>query len=435
MTSNFICTPEYTVNGVSVDYQTYCEHQKTLKRRERYYYCQNPGCRKRFTPRRGDDRGYACSISCNNICLSIRTQKAVTEYNASPNLCKFDSQPILCDKINGRYLTDIKNKIFCNASCSAKYYNKRKYNDDTIKKIKDGIIKTDEFGGLIHIKNKKIYKTQNIDGQGRLYLLHCQDASCYNFFSNKRPNKKFCSECKPLHTGGYKQNSSRGRKGYYHNIWCDSSWELAYVIYCIDNDISIQRCEETFTYYLDGVKRRYHPDFIVNGIIVEIKGNQGENVELKKDSVGNKPYQILYRKDIKPILQYVINNYNVKESDIYTLYEDYIPSFKKCKDEECPNIIEIISSKKKKLFCSVTCLRKNQRINAINRNKTKKNVINNQKFKIAYENNPKICSHIDCPNIIPYGPNVKTAKYCSHPCSVLARKYKKDKENGAPGGI
>ena len=44
-----------------------------------------------------------------------------------------------------------------------------------------------------------------------------------------------------LNNGGYRQGSGRGKKGWYKGFFCDSSWELAYVIYCLDHNIDIKR--------------------------------------------------------------------------------------------------------------------------------------------------------------------------------------------------
>jgi len=37
--------------------------------------------------------------------------------------------------------------------------------------------------------------------------------------------------------GGKRIGSGRGKSGWYKGYWCDSSWELAYVIYNIDHDV------------------------------------------------------------------------------------------------------------------------------------------------------------------------------------------------------
>ena len=36
-------------------------------------------------------------------------------------------------------------------------------------------------------------------------------------------------------SGGLRHGSGRGKKGWYKGYWCDSTWELAWVIYQLDN--------------------------------------------------------------------------------------------------------------------------------------------------------------------------------------------------------
>ena len=53
--------------------------------------------------------------------------------------------------------------------------------------------------------------------------------------------------------------------GTYKGIHCDSSWELAYVMYNLDHDIEFERCIDHFTYYdKNGKSHEYFPDFILN---------------------------------------------------------------------------------------------------------------------------------------------------------------------------
>lgn len=61
----------------------------------------------------------------------------------------------------------------------------------------------------------------------------------------------------------------------YDSLNFDSSWELAVYIYCIDHKIHIEREPLRFKYTNDEGKECYYfPDFIINDIIVEIKGDQ-----------------------------------------------------------------------------------------------------------------------------------------------------------------
>ena len=61
--------------------------------------------------------------------------------------------------------------------------------------------------------------------------------------------------------------------GYYKGIWCDSTWELAWVIYHLDHNIPFVRNKQGFTYNYNGSTHTYYPDFIIgNNEYVEVKG-------------------------------------------------------------------------------------------------------------------------------------------------------------------
>lgn len=117
-------------------------------------------------------------------------------------------------------------------------------------------------------------------------------------------------------SGGRRQGSGRGKKGWYKGIFCDSSWELAYLIYCLDHNINIKRCDEKREYIYNGEKHAYLPDFVVEGRIVEIKGYKTNQWLVKLSQ--NPDILVLYEDDLKPYLDYVINKYG---KDYIKLYE------------------------------------------------------------------------------------------------------------------
>ena len=82
--------------------------------------------------------------------------------------------------------------------------------------------------------------------------------------------------------GGYVRGSGRGKKGWYKGFFCDSSWELAYVVYCLEHNISIQRNTEKRKYIWNNKEKNYIPDFIVDGKLVEIKGWHTPEWEAKR---------------------------------------------------------------------------------------------------------------------------------------------------------
>jgi len=117
--------------------------------------------------------------------------------------------------------------------------------------------------------------------------------------------------------GGFRMGAGRGKRGWYKGYWCDSSWELAWVIYNLDHGISFERNREGFTYIFEGAKYKYYPDFIMKDTYVEIKGYENDKFRAKKKQFPQK-LKVLYFKEIKPILEYVENKYG---KDFVKLYK------------------------------------------------------------------------------------------------------------------
>lgn len=116
--------------------------------------------------------------------------------------------------------------------------------------------------------------------------------------------------------GGYIRGSGRGKKGWYKGFFCDSSWELAYVIYCLDHHIDIKRNVEKRYYSWNGKTKVYIPDFVVDGTVVEIKGFKTEQWLAKLEA--NCDIKVLYKEELKPVFAYVRSKYG---KDFTSLYE------------------------------------------------------------------------------------------------------------------
>lgn len=64
-------------------------------------------------------------------------------------------------------------------------------------------------------------------------------------------------------------------KIFYKNEYWDSTWEIIYFEYCKACGKNIVRNNtKSFTYIFNGKEHKYYPDFEVDGILVEIKGDQ-----------------------------------------------------------------------------------------------------------------------------------------------------------------
>lgn len=131
-----------------------------------------------------------------------------------------------------------------------------------------------------------------------------------------KTKKRLSEVAKERKLGGYIRGSGRGKKGWYKGYFCDSSWELAYVIYCLDYGISIKRNTEKYPYEWKNKIKNYIPDFIVENQLVEIKGYKTKEFEAK---IQNRSFiKVLYQKDLKEIFKYVIEIYG---KDYIRLYE------------------------------------------------------------------------------------------------------------------
>lgn len=212
---------------------------------------------------------------------------------------------------------------FCCKECARSYSTKNKRKEINEKVSKTLLKKSDERikcnPRVCCICGKKFIPTRRNNNEG----FHRRE-TCSTSCARKLQN---ITRKKLNHSlgGGYRLNGHRkSYKGWYKGIYCDSTYELAYLIYCLDHNIDIKRCKETFKYEYEGKIHTYHPDFVVNGDIIEIKGIKSDIVDVKLKAV-NKPIKILYYNDLIDIFEYVSKTYNKKyrknSNNFYELYE------------------------------------------------------------------------------------------------------------------
>ena len=129
-----------------------------------------------------------------------------------------------------------------------------------------------------------------------------------------------------IKTGGYRKGSGRGKSGWYKGYWCDSTYELAFVIYNIDHNIKFKRNTEKFPYEYNNETHNYIPDFILpDGSYIEIKGFNTEKDIFKHKSF---PYKlkVLMKNDLQYAFNYVKDRYKIKKFEL--LYDDCSISLK-----------------------------------------------------------------------------------------------------------
>ena len=113
--------------------------------------------------------------------------------------------------------------------------------------------------------------------------------------------------------GGLRHGAGRGKKGWYKGFWCDSSWELAWVIFHLEHDVKFERNKQAFQYEFEGKIHKYFPDFkMEDGTFIEIKGFHSEKSKSKMSQFkGN--IRMLFYKEMVPYLNYARERCGVEQ--------------------------------------------------------------------------------------------------------------------------
>lgn len=131
--------------------------------------------------------------------------------------------------------------------------------------------------------------------------------------------------------GGITKGHGNGISGVYKGIKCDSKYELAFVVYCLENDIDIIRNTHYFNYTssIDGTTHKFYPDFYLPGkqLYVEIKGYYQENTLDKITAMNsyNVNFTILYWDSICKCLDFIKNNLGRSYHSLERLYDCDMP--------------------------------------------------------------------------------------------------------------
>ena len=215
-----------------------------------------------------------------------------------------------CENCSSLIIEKYGSGRFCSSTC-ARGFSTKSNREEISKKV------SKKLKGIYLNKNrpntKKITKKCPICSNDFSYYpsenrIYCS-LVCYNRDSNMEYRKKV--------SGGLREKSGRGKFGYYKGVWCNSSYELAWVIWAIDHSIKIERNHEGIDYFYDGKFRKFYPDFLLDdGIYLEIKGFETEQFKAKIRDF-KKTLKVLYRKDLNDIFLYVEKKYGDNFTDLY----------------------------------------------------------------------------------------------------------------------
>jgi hypothetical protein len=213
----------------------------------------------------------------------------------------------ICENCENNHLGDYGSGRFCSSKCARGFSTKSKRQEI----------------------NEKLRNNEN------LKTFFKKDKFCFSCGCLLEKNVKYCDSCRPSCvseslskalkgiSGGYRKGSGRSNPGYYKGIYCGSSYELIWVIYCLDNNIDFKRFDGSIKG--DGIT--YFPDFIIGNTIVEIKGYHTDYVDQKTKLAIDNGYNIVvkYKKDLEKEFEWVKNNYHY--NNVIELYDDYKPKY------------------------------------------------------------------------------------------------------------
>lgn len=213
---------------------------------------------------------------------------------------------MICEKCKKEHNGSFGSGRFCSRNCA----NTRTHSRETKSKISKSIKNSD----LYRINNSKVDRTKTEFKicpvclgifSGPKHIINRRIFCSTNCaFKDRASGYKFSS--KP--PGGYRPGGGRGKSGWYKGYWCDSSYELAYVMYNLDHDIPFKRNDKGFSYTYNDSTHQYFPDFIEGNIFIEIKGYITDT-DLAKFKYFPTTLKILYGSLIDPYLKYAKSVY------------------------------------------------------------------------------------------------------------------------------
>ena len=274
------------------------------------------GCKEHHIAKYGSLAYYNLRYK-NSTAKSTATIRKKAKISAEEKLQRWISEHHTCEKC-GKVMTEkYGSGRFCSQSCA----NGRSKSVEERRRIGSGVIKTRKENPISAEKIREIAS-------------HVHESSVKNYESNpkycsvcgkqlsyeRRFNKTCSDECYETTRGGLRHGSDTGKHGWYKGHYCDSSYELAYVIYHLDHSLPFERNKKSYEYIgEDGKLHEYYPDFIEDNKLVEIKGYVTDEVYLKIAAVTDMPVRLLTLDDIQYMIEYVKETYNC--SDITSLYE------------------------------------------------------------------------------------------------------------------
>ena len=236
---------------------------------------------------------------------------------------------------NTKFITLAKGySNFCSLFCANNNKEKQKKTDKTkLKKYGNSNYNNrtkfkqtnlEKYGDEYYNNNKQIKKSlkektlkewHQIRTQQKETLFNRYGAENYNNRNQMKTTKlknygqsNYVNVDKMMETKRKRGISPFGRNcGIYKEFYYESKWELAFIKYCLKNDVKIERNSTGFEYWYLDKKRKYYPDFYLPEVdqYIEIKNNYLLKQEKEQEKIKQFPYKLdVYNKEkMEPILK------------------------------------------------------------------------------------------------------------------------------------
>ncbi len=212
-----------------------------------------------------------------------------------------------CENCGTDHIGNYGSGRFCSSKCSRGFSTKAKRSEINTK-VSDKM-----KGKECWSKGKTgIFSKETLEKMSRSQKKYHKDNPGEASRRNSRPcseeKKKKLSLVNSGKTGGYRERGGRGKQGWYKGIFCNSSWELAYVIFCKDSKIYIERNKQGFEYTYEDKNHKFYPDFIVEGKYIEVKGYYDKKT---KEKISQFPHEIelIDKENIRFYIDYAVSKY------------------------------------------------------------------------------------------------------------------------------
>jgi hypothetical protein len=245
-------------------------------------------------------------------------QKIIERTNYLPKNCRFTER--IYQIINN---LQERPKCYCGKSLNFIDYSCGYHEHCCVKcinndlKIKDKIKKTmlKRYGVEYSLQSEKIQRKRK-----KTNLMKYGNEDYINLKKQKETNLiKYGATCvlavRDIHEktmeSRYKKNYNpyKNHYGNYKGFSYESSWELAFIKFCLNHNIEIERNKKGFVYWFQDKKHRYYPDFYLPEVdqYIEVKADWLLN-EQTKEKIKQFPYKLeVYTKE-KLINNRILNN-------------------------------------------------------------------------------------------------------------------------------